>query len=167
MTGTSDPRPSWDETWLGMGQVLTARSKCVRSQVAALIVDSSNHLVSTGYNGPPAALPNSDGPCSEWCARARDGVGVGTQEFAACESLHGEMNALLKGSSAPFIGGTMYVSRLPCISCSRAIAAAGLARVVWLDDGTEKPDRLAQVTRYLENVGVEVTPVEKQGGTNE
>lgn len=151
-----DGRPPWDETWLNVAFVMAARSKCVRSKVGAVIVDETNHVVSTAYNGPPGALPGTDGPCSGWCARAKDGVGVGTQEFSACESLHGEQNSLLNATHGKVEGGTIFVTRLPCISCSRAIAGARLRSVVWFDDGGEDPNRVAQVTEYLESVGIDV-----------
>lgn len=78
-------RPSWDTTWLHIAILMARRSKCVRDQVGAVIVDASNRIVATGYNGPPAGFDPigvdgesiGDLDCSHWCTRAKHPKHVG------------------------------------------------------------------------------------------
>ena len=48
----NDPRPSWDEYFMEIAQVVAKRSNCTRRHVAAVIV-KDRHILSTGYNGTP------------------------------------------------------------------------------------------------------------------
>lgn len=66
----STTRPSWDDTWLATASDVALRSLCVRDQVGAVIVDSRNRVVDTGYNGPPAGFRHDDLRCDRWCERA-------------------------------------------------------------------------------------------------
>lgn len=63
-------RPTWDNTWLAVARDVAARSLCVRDQVGAVIVDSRNRIIATGYNGPPTGFPHNDEKCDRWCSRA-------------------------------------------------------------------------------------------------
>ena len=52
-----DPRPSWDEYFMGIAQVVAKRSNCSRRQVAAVLVRDCR-IISTGYNGTPRGIRN-------------------------------------------------------------------------------------------------------------
>ena len=158
----SEERPNWHRTWLDVADVVARRSLCVNSRVGVVVVSADNFVVATGYNGPPPAFHAMGRPCDKWCPRAMHGAGAGTQDFSACESLHAEQNALLRVSRTDMEGGTIFVTRLPCITCARSIAASGVSTLVFHDDGTENPERHDQVTKYLARLGVSIFQYPRQ-----
>jgi dCMP deaminase len=149
-------RPTWDETWLAVADAVGARSKCVR-KYGAVIVDRSNRVVATGYNGEPATLTGSDGPCAKWCPHATAQPG-GT--YSDCLSIHAEANSLLFCDRRDREGGTMYVTGVPCWECAKLIANSGLAMVVVMDDGADYRDP-ARTYGLLTRCGIVVTEVEE------
>ena len=48
-------RPTWDEYFLEIAQVVSGRSTCLRRQVGALVV-KDKRILTTGYNGAPRRL---------------------------------------------------------------------------------------------------------------
>jgi dCMP deaminase len=121
-------RPTWDETWLRIALDVSRRSRCVRSQVGCVIVTSTNRVASISYNGPPRGLALT-GMCDDWCPRAREGGAAAY--YDNCVSSHAEPNGLGMSDRSVYEGGTMYVTRSPCYTCSKIIANSGLQRVVF------------------------------------
>lgn len=121
-------RPTWDEIWLGVATAVSERSLCSNAQAGAVITDTSNRIVSTGYNGPPAGFEHSELPCKHWCPRGEDATGA--VSLARCVSVHAEANALLSSDRSWWQGGTMYVTKHPCLECAKLIANSGLMRLV-------------------------------------
>lgn len=134
-------RPSWDDTWLAVADVVSRRSRCTRDQVGAVIVDDRNRIVATGYNGPPAGMKftDSDGDvvtevgCGVWCPRvhmAQSGNAHGLAlDYSDCYSLHAEANALSVCDRSVREGGTIYVTSGICFGCAKLIANSGLTHV--------------------------------------
>ncbi|WP_321162921.1 deaminase [Nostocoides jenkinsii] len=54
----------------------------------------------------------------------------GTPGF--CIAIHAEVNALLN-APRDTTGATVYITDPPCAGCRKAMAAAGIVRVVWPD----------------------------------
>ena len=48
-------RPSWDEYFMQIAEVVKTRSTCLRRQVGAVIV-KDKQILSTGYNGAPTEI---------------------------------------------------------------------------------------------------------------
>ena len=48
-------RPSWDEYFMEIAEVVKKRSTCIRRQVGAIIV-KDKQILTTGYNGAPKNL---------------------------------------------------------------------------------------------------------------
>lgn len=121
-------RVNWDGIWGDVAEHMSRRSLCSRAQVGAVITDAHNRVVSTGYNGPPAGFEHSELPCKHWCPRMlEDGVHA---PLEPCYSVHAEANALLSGDRSWWQGGTMYVTKHPCMECAKLIANSGLAQIV-------------------------------------
>lgn len=147
-------RATWDETWDDVAQTVRWRSLCSRSRVGCVITDARHRVVSTGYNGPPHGFNHSDLPCSQWCPRGADLDG-GTVE--PCFSVHAEANALVSGDRSSWQGGTMYVTKHPCLECAKLIGNAGLARLHVSDERTELEPHHTAVYRFLmEECGMDV-----------
>lgn len=132
------------------------RSLCYRSQVGAAAFASDRRLVSVGWNGPPAGVDHGGESCNSWCPRG--GGHSHKPAHADCLALHAEQNALVHAERGELIGGTLYVTRVPCAPCAREIAGAGIARVVCGPDEGGVFHRPEEVIELLGLCGVEVTP---------
>ena len=118
-------RPSFDETFLAVAQVMAERSTCRRRKVGAVIVSARNHILSTGYNGVPSGAPHCVGG-SEGCGGHMAASG---QDLDLCQALHAEQNAIAR-LIEPFAAHTLYCTTAPCMSCTKLIAATGVQRIV-------------------------------------
>nr|SUY83260.1 cytidine and deoxycytidylate deaminase [Clostridioides difficile] len=52
-------RPSWDEYFMEIAEVVKKRSTCIRRQVGAVIV-RDKQILTTGYNGSPRNLEHCE-----------------------------------------------------------------------------------------------------------
>lgn len=72
--------------------------------------------------------------CNEGhCPRAQQDSAAGSV-YDNCIAIHGEQNAIMWSDPASRIGGTIYVTAPPCMTCARLIAGSGVSRVVYLPD---------------------------------
>lgn len=101
-----------------MAWLASERSTCPRASVGCVIV-SNKHAIATGYNGSVAGKPH----CTDEGCIVVDGHCVRT--------VHAEINALAQAamSGASTEGAIAYVTHTPCISCGKALAAAGITEV--------------------------------------
>jgi dCMP deaminase len=126
---------------MNVAMVVAERSLCDRDKVGAVVVDYSNRIVDTGYNGPPRGfnpmrilgayeIDYEGTSCHNWCHRAiRDNQGL-DPNYEDCPSLHAEANALMFSDRRHREGGTIYITSGVCGGCAKLIANSGLARVV-------------------------------------
>lgn len=141
-------RPSWDEYFMEIVNVVKKRSTCLRRQVGALIV-KDKRILSTGYNGAPTGLKHCD---EIGCTREKLNIPSG-QRHELCRGLHAEQNAIVHAanSGVSIKGGTIYVTAQPCVLCAKMIINAGIKRIVF---GGGYPDELAM--ELLNEAGIEV-----------
>ncbi len=113
-------RPPWQVVWMAVALAVSGRSTCPRGRVGAVIVDPSNVLISTGYNGAPSGTPH----CVD--------VGCEVDATGSCRrAVHAEANALLRAGRLT-VGSTLYSTVAPCPTCAGLILNAGITRVVYL-----------------------------------
>jgi dCMP deaminase len=125
---------------MSVADVIARRVRCVRRRAGCAIVSSTNRIVATGYNGPPAGY-TAQGRCDRWCDRAKTGGGL---SYDDCVSVHAEANALMFCDRREREGGTAYVTSCPCFTCAKQLANSGLARVVYrvtAEDTEREPQR--------------------------
>ncbi|MFW9923427.1 MAG: cytidine/deoxycytidylate deaminase family protein [Candidatus Thorarchaeota archaeon] len=120
-------RPSVDEYFTAMAELVSSRSTCLRRQFGTVIVQNG-HVISSGYNGAPRGLPH----CIEiGCLRDEMNIPSGTQH-EVCRGVHSEQNAIIQcaihGESTK--GATLYVTGYPCKICAKMIINAMIHRVV-------------------------------------
>jgi dCMP deaminase len=145
-------RPSWDEYFMQIVELIKTRSTCLRRQVGALIV-KDKRILSTGYNGAPMGCKH----CSEiGCLREQLKVPSG-QRHELCRAIHAEQNAIVQAaySGTSVKGGTLYVTNQPCVLCSKMIINAGIKKIVFNGD---YPDELAM--EMLKEAGIRVIKFE-------
>jgi dCMP deaminase len=129
----TDPRPSWDDYYLGIAVAASRRADCTRRQIGAIIV-KNNRIISTGYNGAPSGKPGclTNGACPRG-RFSNDEISPGSSYdtgAGACIAIHAEQNAILRAGPECH-GAILYVTDVPCDGCARLIEGAEINRVVF------------------------------------
>ncbi len=128
MTTAPKQRPSWDEYFMEIAEVVAKRSNCCRRHVAAVIV-KDNRIISTGYNGTPRGITNcSDGGCE----RCNSDIPSG-QSLSDCICAHAEENAIVQAAyhGISVKDATIYTTFSPCPYCTRMIINSGISEVIF------------------------------------
>ncbi len=131
-------RPSWDDYFMEIARVVSARSTCLRRQVGAVVV-LERRILTTGYNGTPGGLRH----CAETgCLREQLQVPPG-ERHELCRGLHAEQNAIIQASihGVAIKGAAIYCTHYPCVVCAKMLINAGIVRVMV---GGDYPDVLAK-----------------------
>lgn len=124
-------RPSWDEYFLHLTEIIGERGTCDRGRSGAVIT-KDHRLITTGYVGPPAGMSH----CDEVGHQLKKTVHEDGQITTHCvRTIHAEQNAILQGAKygISLQKGTIYCRMEPCIVCARMIINAGIVRVVALN----------------------------------
>ena len=140
---------SWDEYFMGVAILASKRSKDPNTQVGACIVNESNIIISTGYNGFPYG-------CSDdiytW-----DRTGQDTKYKYV---VHAELHAILNARGRNLTNSKIYVDLFPCNECAKAIIQSGIKEVVYLYDKYADSDGTIASKRMLNDAGVKLTKLE-------
>src|SRR3954454_8080029 len=107
-------RPSWDEYFLTMAEQVSSRSPDPSTKHGCVLVGADRRVISTGYNGPVAGVPNELVPMGrpakyDWFTHAEDNAIA----FARCD---------LRGCTA-------YITGRPCAACFRRFLQVGVRRI--------------------------------------
>lgn len=125
-------RPSWKEYFLSILRTTQLRATCERGRSAALLV-KDNRILSTGYVGSPAGMDHCDDVGHEWerWFVAKDDGGF-YRERRCVRTVHAEQNAIAWAArkGVPIEGSTIYTTMVPCYSCAKLIAQAGITSVI-------------------------------------
>ncbi|OGW77223.1 MAG: cytidine deaminase [Omnitrophica bacterium RIFCSPLOWO2_02_FULL_45_16] len=124
---TKDSRPTWDEYFLDIANLVSKRSTCLRRRVGAVLV-KDKRILATGYNGAPSRITH----CSvTGCLREKLKIPSG-ERHELCRGLHGEQNAFLQAAlhGTSLKGASLYCTTQPCIICAKMIINAGIKEIV-------------------------------------
>lgn len=128
-------RPSWDEYFLNLAEVVKTRSNCLRMAVGVVVV-KDKRIIATGYNGTPAGVKNClEGGCQR-CLDRQNNVLKENERKDLCICIHAEENALLQSAlhGMSTKGALLYSTVAPCLQCAKAIVNSGIAEVVYGED---------------------------------
>ena len=130
-------RPSWEDYFMQIAQVVGTRSSCLRRHVGALLV-KNRQILATGYNGVPRGLAHCD---ERGCLRAQLGVPSG-ERHELCRGLHAEQNAIIQAAyhGVSIKGAELYCTHQPCAVCAKMLVNADVVTVYYAGD---YPDELA------------------------
>ncbi len=116
-------RPSFDEIYMEVVDVIARRSTCLRKKVGAVIV-VEGRIISHGYNGVVSGAEHciDTGRCLKDLA--------GREDYKPC--VHAEQNAICLCARRGLAvgGGTMYVNADICLTCAKLIVSCAISRVV-------------------------------------
>jgi dCMP deaminase len=141
-------RPSWDEYFMEITNLVSKRSTCKRRQVGAILV-KDKRILATGYNGAP---PGLDHCLDTGCLREQEQIPSG-ERHELCRGLHAEQNTIIQAAyhGVSIRDATIYCTNLPCSICFKMIISAGIAKIVY-EDGY--PDYLTE--RMLKESNIEI-----------
>lgn len=121
-------RPSWDEYFLNLVDVVGQRSTCDRGRPGCILV-KDRRVLTTGYAGSPIGQPHCDDAGHEMQKAVNDD---GTTSEHCIRTLHAEVNAIAQAAKCGISidGATLYIKFSPCYNCAKMLINAGIKRVV-------------------------------------
>lgn len=132
LINTYENRLSWDEYFMSVAFLISARSSCERLHVGCVLV-KDNRIIATGYNGFLPNMPHE--------SIVRNGHEQGT--------VHAEQNAIAdcakRGMNVE--GATAYITHYPCLNCAKILAASGIKDIRYNTD--YRNDQLVEVITNL------------------
>lgn len=142
-------RPSWDEYFIKIAELVKERSTCLRRRVGAVIV-KENRILTTGYNGAPPGAKHCD---EIGCLREAMSIPSG-ERHELCRALHAEQNAVIQAAKygIPIEGATIYTTTYPCVICAKILIASGIIRIVYRGG---YPDELSK--KFLMDSGIDIS----------
>lgn len=113
-------RPSWNEYFLQLADLVATRATCPRLHVGAILV-RDRMVISTGYNGSPRKTDQ----CDE--------VGCRIVNGHCARVVHAEANAVIQAAyhGISTKGATLYTRYLPCEHCTKILINAGVEKIVY------------------------------------
>jgi dCMP deaminase len=110
----------WDERFLGIAAQIATWSKDPSIGVGAVAVNGRRQILSTGYNGFPRGVKDTEERLMH-------------RESKYAMTVHAEMNCVLSAAynGVSLDGATMYVHGVPvCADCAKSLVQAGVGRLV-------------------------------------
>lgn len=124
----TDTRPSWDEYFMSITEMVAQRATCLRRKVGAILV-RDKRIIATGYNGAPAKVSH----CLDiGCLREQQGIPSG-ERHELCRGLHAEQNSIIQAALHGFSveGATLYCTNMPCAICSKMLINARIEKIYY------------------------------------
>jgi len=121
-------RPSWDEYFLNIADMVGSRGSCDRGRLGCVIV-KDRRIIATGYVGSPAGISHCDEIGHEMHTVTHED---GHQTRHCIRTIHAEQNAICQAAreGISLDGATIYQKMTPCYVCAKMIINAGIKRVV-------------------------------------
>lgn len=119
----------WDKRYMGIARQTALWSKDPSSKIGAVAVDSEGQILTTGYNGFPRGINDTE-------------ERYNNREVKYEMIVHAEMNAIYNATyhGVSLKDSTMYVAGLPCCNkCALGLIQTGIKRVVM--DGDPEDER--------------------------
>lgn len=135
----------WDLRMLGLAKHVAGWSKDPSTKVGCVVADSSNRILSLGYNGFPMGVADVD---------------LDDREHKYARTVHAEMNALLF-TNGRLEGATMYIWPMPpCSRCAGPIIQSGIVTVVSPPAGERWEDSCRIGREMFDQAGVTVVEID-------
>lgn len=130
--GAKHKRPSWDEYFLSMAELVGTRGTCDRGRSGSVIV-KNKRMLSAGYVGAPVGLSDCDEVGHEMHSVTHEDGSVSRH---CVRTAHAEQNAINNAARVGVAveGATIYCKMVTCYKCSQSIINAGIVRIVAMND---------------------------------
>lgn len=110
----------WNARYIELAKLVSTWSKDPSTQVGAVAIGEIGQILSTGYNGFPRGIEDTEDRLT-------------TREIKYSYTVHAEMNAIYNASfsGVSLKNSTVYVYGLPiCSECAKGLIQAGVKNVV-------------------------------------
>ena len=156
-TGNHYHRPSWDEYFIKILEMVGSRGTCDRGR-SGCVITKDRRIISTGYVGSPIGISHCDEVGHEMHTVTHED---GHQTRHCIRTTHAEQNAICQAArrGASIQGATLYCRMTPCRTCAMMIINCGVARIVCerrYHAGSESEAMFAQAGVAIEFVHDEV-----------
>lgn len=131
-----------DQWGLQLALTTAQRATCCRRSVGCVLVDMSNHVLATGYNGVASGVPHcnernpefirGDSDKSKYPNACSGAFAESGTNLDGCDAIHAEQNALLQCSDVSKIV-TCYCTASPCLTCVKLLMNTGCRRIVFIE----------------------------------
>lgn len=121
-------RPSWDEYFMNIVEIIGSRGTCDRGRTGCVVV-KDKRILCTGYAGAPVGLAHCDEVGHEMHTVTNED---GTISRHCTRTSHAEQNAIAQAARTGIAleGGTIYMHMSPCYVCAKILINAGIKRIV-------------------------------------
>lgn len=128
MTDSGYKRPTWDEYFMKIAELVGTRATCDRGRSGSVIT-RDKRILTTGYVGAPSGLASCDEVGHEFHTVTH---ADNTRSEHCIRTTHAEQNAIVQAArvGVSLVGGTVYAHMTPCYVCAKLIVNAGIVRVV-------------------------------------
>lgn len=109
-------RPSWEEYFMLMADLVSTRSKDPNTHHGCVIVDANHRVISTGYNGCIQHIDDTEIPQ--------------TRPEKYHYYVHSEQNAIIFAKQ-DLTGCYCFVTGAPCSTCGKMLLQAGISRIYY------------------------------------
>ncbi|MEY2664761.1 MAG: hypothetical protein RIT04_569 [Candidatus Parcubacteria bacterium] len=130
--GIKNPRPSWDEYFIGIMGMVATRATCDRGKSGCVIV-KDKRILTTGYVGSPIGVDHCDDVGHEMHRVIHEDD---SSSQHCIRTIHAEENAIAQAARMGIAlqGSTLYCKMTPCYTCAKTIINSGIVRVVATKD---------------------------------
>lgn len=134
-----NPRPAFEDIYMGLAVAMSQRSTCVRRSVGCAITSLDfRQVLAVGYNGSAAGGPND---CDLH----------GEAAVGSCGCVHAEQNAIINCHAPRGEQKVVFCTVLPCVTCAKFIInLGGVSRVLYREEY-----RVTTSLGWLERAGIE------------
>jgi len=149
-------RPSWDEYFMELANLVGTRGTCDRGRAGTVIV-KDKRILTTGYVGSPIGLPHCDEVGHQMHTVTYED---GSQSMHCIRTAHAEQNAINNAarSGVALVGSTMYCRMVPCYKCAQSIINVGIVRLV-----AERDYHASKITKEIfKKAGIKLEIINKE-----
>ena len=150
-------RPSLDEYFMDITNLVKERSTCNRAHVGVVVV-KDKRIISTGYNGAPQGMPHcTEVGCNITKVKHPQSEHI---EDHCTRTLHAEQNAIAQAArfGIALDGATLYCKMVLCSTCAKMAITAGIKRVVAEKDYHAS----ARTKKMFQKAGIQLEIVNKE-----
>ncbi len=132
MSESNYQRPSWDEYFIQIAELVGTRGSCDRGR-SGCIITKDRRIIATGYVGSPSGLAHCDEAGHEMHTVTHEN---GEITRHCIRTIHAEQNAICEAAriGISIDGGTLYCHMTPCYTCAKMVINAGIKKVVCSKD---------------------------------
>jgi dCMP deaminase len=131
-------RPSRNEYFIRMAELVATRSTCLRRNVGCILVNRRGHVLATGYNGVATGMAHCNHESkfegeiihAHVCDGAFSPSGT---NLDGCEAIHAEENALLQCRDVWEID-VCYCTASPCLQCIKKLMNTSCRVIVFSEN---------------------------------